>query len=209
MGNPPPTETITPISDAARAKSLRETLARTPDPGTIRIFGYGSLMWNPCFDAVSQEKGILRGYHRGFSIWSVFARGTPEHPGLGFALEQKRGAVCEGILFTLPEDTTEADLLPLWEREMWTSTYRAVWVDVTVAGRVSPALTFVVDTDHFQYAGDLPLEEKARYIAAAAGKYGTCYDYLAETVREMQAHGIHDPDIEALMRAVDDCAGSR
>lgn len=209
MGNPPPTERITPISDAARAKSLRETLSRAPDPDTIRVFGYGSLMWNPCFEVEAQTKGVLHDYHRGFSIWSVFARGTPEAPGLGFALEEKQGASCEGILFTLPKDTSQADLVPLWEREIWTNTYRTEWVDVTVGDRAFPALTFVVETDHFQYAGDLPISEKARYIAAASGKYGTCYDYLAETVREMRAHDIHDPDIEALMDAVDTCmAGS-
>lgn len=205
MGNPPPTERIQPISDAARAESLRETLARAPDPETLRVFGYGSLMWSPCFEVVSQAKGILHDYHRGFSIWSVYARGTPEHPGLGFALEEKPGASCEGTLFTLPENTTEADLIPLWEREIWTNTYRTVWVKVTVGGEEFSALTFVVDTDHFQYAGDLPLDEKARYIAVASGKYGTCYDYLADTVREMRAHDIHDAEIEALLDAVDTC----
>lgn len=204
MANPPPTERITPISDEARSESLRETLSRAPDAATLRVFGYGSLMWNPCFEVAVQQKGILHGYHRGFSIWSVFARGTPEYPGLGFALEEKQGAFCEGILFTLPQKTAETDLMPLWEREMWTNTYRTEWVNVVVDGQELTALTFVVATDHFQYAGELPIREKARYIATASGKYGTCYDYLAETVREMKVHGIHDPELEALMRAVDD-----
>ncbi len=203
MANPPPTERITPIGDAARAQSLRETLARAPDPGCIRVFGYGSLMWNPCFDVAERRKGVLQGYHRGFSIWSVFARGTPECPGLGFALEEKPGASCEGILFTLPDTTNEAELIPLWEREMWTNTYRTEWVDVSVDGQSLSALTFVVATDHFQYAGDLPVGEKVGYIAVAAGKYGTCYDYLAETVREMKAHGIRDSELEALLEEVE------
>lgn len=203
MANPPPTEGITPITDAARAQSLRETLARAPDPGCIRVFGYGSLMWNPCFDVADRQKGVLHGYHRGFSIWSVFARGTPEAPGLGFALEEKPGATCEGMLFTLPESTTEADLVPLWEREMWTNTYRTEWVDVSVGRASLAALTFVVATDHRQYAGELPVAVKADYIATAAGKYGTCYEYLAETVREMKAHGIRDTELEVLLAEVE------
>lgn len=203
MANPPPTHLITPISDAERAESLRETLARAPDRSRLRVFGYGSLMWNPCFEVAAQQKSTLHGYHRDFSIWSVFARGTPERPGLGFALEEKPDSLCEGIVFTLPDTTAEADLMPLWEREMWTGTYTAEWVSVSVGGAEIPALTFVVSTDHFQYAGDLPVLEKARYIATAEGKYGTCYDYLAETVREMKQHGIQDADLDNLLEAVE------
>lgn len=209
MGNPPPTELITPISDADRARSLRETLACAPDPGTIRVFGYGSLMWNPCFDVTECRKGILHDYHRGFSIWSVFARGTPDCPGLGFALEEKPGAYCEGMIFTLPATTEAADLLPLWEREMWTNTYQTEWVTVSVEDQDVCALTFVVSKDHRQYAGDLPITEKARYIAEAAGKYGTCYEYLSETVREMRSQDIKDAELDALLAAVDDYRSSR
>lgn len=202
MANPPPTKRITPISDEVRARLLRDTFACAPDPAAIRVFGYGSLMWNPCFDVVERGKGTLHGYRRGFSIWSVLARGTPENPGLGFALEKQAGADCAGVVFTLPETTTEADLLPLWEREMWTDTYRAEWVSVSVGGTDISALTFVVSKDHIQYAGDLPLDVKARYIAKAEGKYGTCQDYLAETVRELQTHGVDDPELEQLLAAV-------
>lgn len=208
MANPPPTELITPLSDAERARSLRETLERAPDRANLRVFGYGSLMWNPCFEVAAQTKCELHGYHRDFSIWSVYARGTPERPGLGFALEEKRGALCEGIVFSLPETTTEADLMPLWEREMWTGTYTAEWVSVSIGGVVVDALTFVVSTDHFQYAGDLPVSDKARYIATASGKYGTCYDYLAETVREMKEHGIEDGDLDDLLQAVERIRGA-
>lgn len=203
MSNPPPTELITPLSDAERARSLTETLARAPDRANLRVFGYGSLMWNPCFDVIGQAKSDLHGYHRDFSIWSVYARGTPKCPGLGFALEEKPGSLCEGIVFTLPGTTTEADLMPLWEREMWTGTYTAEWVLVSIEGEEVPALTFVVSTDHFQYAGDLPMAEKARYIAAAEGKYGTCYDYLAETVKEMKQHDIKDDDLDRLLAEVE------
>ena len=207
MTNPPPTEVIRPLSNAERAQSLRETLARAPDRSNLRVFGYGSLMWNPCFDVAAQAKCELYGYHRDFSIWSVYARGTPECPGLGFALEEKPGSLCEGIVFTLPRTTTEADLIPLWEREMWTGTYTAEWISISVGGVEIPALAFVVSTDHFQYAGGLPRSEKARYIAAASGKYGTCYDYLAETVKEMKEHGIEDVELDDLLEAVERLRG--
>lgn len=203
MVNPPPTQVIKPLSDAERAESLSRALANAPDRSSLRIFGYGSLMWNPCFDVVARQISKVQGYQRDFSIWSVFARGTPECPGLGFGLEEKPGALCEGIVFTLSETTTEADLMPLWEREMWTGSYAPVWVSVSVDGLAVPALTFVVLPDHFQYAGGLSLSEKAHYIANAVGKYGPCYEYLAETVNEMKQHGIKDPDLDDLLEAVE------
>ena len=203
MGNPPPTDLITPISDARRGEILDETLARRPGDGPLRIFGYGSLMWSPCFDVVDRKLCTLNDYHRGFSIWSVFARGTPEHPGLGFALEKRARASCEGIVFTLPYGTLRDDLIPLWEREMWTETYRPEWVMVDAGEEHLFALTFVVSTDHRQYAGNLPVAEKAAYIAKASGKYGTCYEYLAQTVTEMRRLGVHDAEMEELLAEVD------
>lgn len=203
MAKSPPTEIVTPLTDAERARSLKETLARAPDRSKLRVFGYGSLMWKPCFEVVAQDKGTLHGYHRDFSIWSVYARGTPDCPGLGFGLEEKAGAVCEGMVLALPETTTEADLMPLWEREMWTGSYSAEWVSVSIDDVEVAALTFVVLPDHFQYAGGLTLAEKARYIAAASGKYGPCHDYLAETVGAMKEQGINDEDLDDLLEAVE------
>lgn len=203
MAKSPPTEIVTPLSDAERARSLKETLARAPDRSKLRVFGYGSLMWNPCFEVVAQDKGTLHGYHRDVSIWSVYARGTPDCPGLGFGLEEKPEAACEGIVLTLPETTSEADLMPLWEREMWTGSYSAEWVTVSIEDVEVTALTFVVLPDHFQYAGGLSQAEKARYIATASGKFGPCRDYLADTVRELKVQGIEDADLVDLLEAVE------
>lgn len=207
MSHPPPHRPAEPISDEARLRSLRETLARTPAEAGIGVFAYGSLMWSPCFAFDDRRIGRVRDYHRGFSIWSVFARGTPDRPGLGFALEARAGALCEGVVYRLPPDTTEADLVPLWEREMWTDTYRPEWVSVeTDAGEIM-ALTFVVSPGHPQYAGDLPIADKARYIAAASGKFGLCRDYLSESVAALRAHGIGDEEAEALLAEVERLGG--
>tara|TARA_R110000868_G_scaffold29889_6_gene110988 strand:+ start:6170 stop:6793 length:624 start_codon:yes stop_codon:yes gene_type:complete len=202
MANPPPAKMVEPISEEARTHSLRETLARAPDPGCIRVFGYASLMWNPCFEFVEAKKGCLAGYRRGCSIWSLFARGTPENPGLAFALEERAGENCEGVVFTLPETVCENDLQPLWEREMWTNAYTSEWVNVDVDGTDVCALTFVIRFDHPQFAGDMTIEEQAGYIATAAGKYGPCDEYLAQTVEALRTHDVHDPHLVRLLAQV-------
>ena len=203
MPNPPPTNVVEPISEAARAESLRETLARAPSPDCINVFGYASLMWNPCFEFASAQKGCLQGYRRGCSIWSVFAQGSPETPGLGFALEEMDGASCEGVVFALPETTGEEELRPLWEREMWTNAYSAEWVNVEIANENLCALTFVIRKDHPQYAGDMSIAEQAAYIASASGKYGPCCDYLSETVKALKSEGIHDPELDQILSTVE------
>lgn len=200
---PPPSRPVPPLADEARRRSLRETLAQAPNPAGIRVFAYGSLMWNPCFEATARRVALLHGYRRAFCIWTVHARGTPSRPGLGLALEPSAGASCAGVLFDLSPGLGADGLLPLWEREMWTAVYRPRWIRVTVDNVRADALSFVVDPDQPQYAGNLPISEQARYIAAAAGKFGSCRDYLAETVEALRAEGVPDPDLETLFFEVE------
>ena len=111
----------------------------------------------------------------GALIWSVFARGTRNIPVWDLR-EEKAGTSCEGIVFALPDATTRDDLIPLWEREMWTETYHPEWVmdkGVWVSTRAD-----LRRHRCRQYAGDLPVV-KAAYIASIR-KYGTCYDYRAD-----------------------------
>lgn len=200
-GRPPPSIPARPIGRAERLRSLRGAFAEAPS--VIRVFAYGSLMWNPCFDAEACRPAVLEGHRRRFSIWSVRARGTPENPGLGLALEPEAGARCEGIVFTLAEGVCRDALEPLWEREMWAGTYRPAWLGVRAGGEETPALTFLADPGHRQYAGVLPPLETARRIAAASGALGTCRDYLAETVEALHASGLADDGLERLLAAVD------
>ena len=200
---PPPARPVPPFADAARRRSLGETLACAPNPAEIRVFAYGSLMWNPCFEATARRAAVLPDYRRALCIWTVHARGTPSRPGLGLALEPNAGASCAGVLYDLSPGIGADELLPLWEREMWTAVYRPQWIRVDVDNARADALAFVVNPSQPQYAGDLPVAEQARYIAAAAGKFGSCRDYLAETVEALRAEGAPDTDLETLLFEVD------
>lgn len=202
MAKQPPADLVPPLSDAARRDSLRETLAAAPRPGALTVFAYGSLIWSPCFDPLSDHRAVLRDYRRDCSIWTLLARGTPDKPGLGFGLEATPRADCHGVLFRLPPDISEADLVPLWEREMWTDVYAPTWVTVTVDGVEEPALTFVVQPDSAQYAGGLSLDEKLPYIESAHGKFGSCREMVLQTADALQKLDIPDPDLIALAAAL-------
>jgi cation transport protein ChaC len=172
------------------------------------IFGYGSLMWNPGFDAVETRPALLRGYHRRFCIYSHRYRGTPEHPGLVLGLD--RGGACRGIAFRLPRRGRRQVLQYLWDREMTTYVYepRVVGLDLVDGKRPRRihAHAFVVNRDHRQYAGRLSVGRTARLILQGVGGRGRCFDYLANTVRHLEELGIAEGPLHQLLRRVEKLA---
>lgn len=159
-------------------------------------------MWNPCFDPLESVPARLEGYERHFCIFTVRARGTPECPGLGPGL-LPGGRACRGITYTLNQKTLSQDLEALFEREMNTGVYRPTWVEPETGGRRLSALTFVVDTAHPQYCGRLGVHEMADLIAGACGSYGSCRDYLANMVSQLERIGGSEPEFEQLLKHVD------
>lgn len=180
---------------------MRETLQQVPELDDVWVFAYGSLMWNPCFAVAERHHATLHGYSRTFSMFTVEARGTPDQPGLGLALQP--GGICDGFVLRIDADTRDAGLESLWAREMLTGVYSPTWVPVTAPGKDITAITFVANTAHVQYAGNIPLREQARLIRGAHGKFGSCRDYLADTVAALQAVGVEDAHMIELLELVD------
>lgn len=185
-----------------REASLKDALARYEPGEEAWVFAYGSLMWNPAIEFVDQQPCVLDGWHRSFCFWLPLGRGTPELPGLMLALE--RGGACEGIAYRLEPHQVRSELAIVWNREMLAGVYKPQWVPVKLRdGRTVTAVTFEIDPNHCQYAGDLSLTRKAHHIAFAEGRRGACRDYLANTVNHARALGIHDPYLEDLMERVE------
>lgn len=190
------------LSDEERAENLRATMARAPDYSEVWVFGYGSLMWNPCFSYVERRTGTVRGHSRRFCVLSARARGTPQSPGLGLGLERREDGDCCGVVYRLAGHSLDAGLQALWIREMTSGIYQPHWLPVATELGDITALTFVVDPDHPQYAGGLSPEEKAAIIVGATGHYGPCREYLARTMQELAALGVSEPDFDALFALV-------
>jgi cation transport protein ChaC len=156
-------------------------------------------MWKPDVAYVDRRLGIVRGYERRLNVWTVRARGTREHPGLGFGLERNENGSCQGVLYCLDLQAREQDLATLWEREMTTGIYRPFWLTVeTDEGNVE-AITFVVDEAHPQYVDSLTQEQMASAIAGAHGEWGSCRDYFTRTMRELTALGIDEPELQSVL----------
>ncbi len=174
---------------------------------TMWVFGYGSLLWNPGFEVAERAVATLPGYARSFCMRSIHHRGTQERPGLVLALDPQPHAACTGVALAVAQGQEEATLEYLRARELISSAYveKTLPVDLQ-GGRQVTAVTYVIDADHVQYCGGLPLEEQAQIIARAVGGRGPNTEYLYNTVAHLLEIGLRDPDLEWLRARVRDLA---
>lgn len=168
------------------------------------VFGYGSLIWDPGFPVAERRIARATGWHRSFCMRSIHHRGTVERPGLVLALDRAPGAWCDGVAFAVTPGAEDATLAALRERELISSAYLETTLPLTTADGPLEALAYVIDPDHVQYCGGLPLEEQARIIAGAVGGRGPNRDYLWSTVAHLQDLGIADADLDWLAERVRD-----
>ena len=170
------------------------------------IFAYGSLMWDPEFPRAASEPALLRGWHRSFCLYSYDYRGTRAQPGLTLGLD--RGGACRGIAFCLRPETRAEALDLLWLREMTAPrVYDMRLLPVQTLGSARRAFALTVRRDHPDYAGRLPLDDAARIIATAAGRRGSCRDYLLSTLRHLDELGIGDEPLRRLVERVEALVG--
>lgn len=172
-------------------------------PEVLWVFGYGSLIWNPEFPVAEACIARLPGWHRSFCMRSIHHRGSVAAPGLVLALDRGDGAHCDGVAFRVEPGAEAATIAALRTRELISSAYLEAWLEVDLAdGRQVRALAFVIDPDHVQYCGGLPLEEQAQIIAQAVGGRGSNREYLLATAAHLADLGIADADLNWLSARV-------
>lgn len=175
----------------------------TSDTTGMWVFGYGSLIWNPDFPVAETRVARLHGWHRSFCMRSIHHRGTVADPGLVLALDRAVGAHCDGVAFRVQPGAEAATLATLRERELISSAYLEEWVQVDLLGGGQvQTLAYVIDPDHEQYCGGLPLKEQAQIIAHAVGGRGRNCEYLFNTADHLASLGIEDADLTWLAARV-------
>ncbi|PKH26465.1 gamma-glutamylcyclotransferase [Enterobacterales bacterium CwR94] len=186
-----------------RAASLAATLANRPDASPVWIFGYGSLMWNPVFEADEVAESTLDGWHRAFCLRLTAGRGTACQPGRMLALRE--GGATTGLAFRLPEAKLQDELRLLWKREMITGCYLPTWCALTLADeRRVTALAFVMDPRHPLYEADVAVHAIAPLIATASGPLGSNAQYLFSLEQELAKRGMEDAALRELADKVRD-----
>ena len=197
------TSTLAPhlLSDDALEQSRRVAIAPLKNNQSLWIFGYGSLVWNPQLDFRRAERAHIFGYRRALCIWSRINRGTPEQPGLVFGLLP--GGSCAGIAYEIPAVRIEEETTLLWRREMLMGSYVPVWTQAYAKGApLCNVLTFRVNPACSGYAGALCDDEVIAVLGTAHGRFGTCAEYVRNTLDSLEAHGIHDARLSKLCKSL-------
>lgn len=187
-----------PVTASIQPAVLLEQLHRLAGPRPdLWVFGYASLIWRPEFHATEQRNALVRGWHRALRMRSRINRGTPERPGLVFALLP--GGACRGEVYKLPAARAEAELERLWQREMPTGVYTPRWLPCRTPQGTVPALAFTLDRHHEACLGRLPDAQMLDILRHARGRFGTTLEYLVLTAEALRQRGIVDREIERLM----------
>ena len=161
------------------------------------VFAYASLIWRPEFDFAEQRWAQVHGYHRSLKMWSRINRGTPECPGLVFALLQ--GGSCKGVAYRIDRRHADQALERLWLREMPTGVYDPRWLPCRTAKGPVHALGFTLSRASPNFTGELSAEQYRHIFAHSRGRYGTTLDYADQTLRCLDQHGIRDGALQRLL----------
>jgi cation transport protein ChaC len=180
--------------------SLERLLAAQSRVRDVWVFAYGSLIWNPLFRFSERRLARIHGFHRSLCLRSRLGRGTVDRPGLVLALDY--GGSCAGVAFRIAAAQARAELKLLWRREMVLGSYAPRWVTARSAKGSVQAIAFVVNRAHPHYAAKLPERTILQTLASASGRFGTCAEYLQETVAGLERCGIRDPRLAALAQAL-------
>ncbi|MDN3650112.1 gamma-glutamylcyclotransferase [Reinekea marina] len=194
---------ITLTSAEERERSWRQTLSTNPNQdGSVWVFAYGSLLWNPAMHISEKTDAYLEGYHRDFCLQTYVGRGSETHPGLVLGLEQ--GGSCHGQALKVDPSCIEEEFSVLWSREMVASAYQPLWLPLKTDKEATLyAVAFVMDKNSPQYAGSLNFEQRCIHLAQGEGALGSAADYLFETVNALHGLGINDERLDKYVKRVE------
>ncbi|KAI5992246.1 ChaC-like protein [Pisolithus albus] len=176
-----------------------------PSKAPYVVFGYGSLIFKPPPNVISQVPGFLKGYVRRFSQKSHDHRGTPENPGRVVTLIHKEDwdhfsasdafpdeDVVLGIAYTINPlyESEVRDYLDYREKDGYTLETLDVYtiedgIDKVI---VHNAYCYVGRPHNPSFVGSEPLGDLADRIWRSVGPSGRNKDYLyqlAESVRKL------------------------
>lgn len=202
IADPGPLPDIGHLTDEDYAAVVERVMAGAPRKDELLVFACGSLIWKPACAIDGQQPALLRGWHRRYCLRIRRFRATQERPGLMMALD--RGGACHGVVQRLAGDDVAARIDALVRREtsVKPATQGPRWVTVETGGERMRAVAICVDRRGPAYWGHLAHEEIADILAEACGHWGSCAEYLMNTVHHLEALGIHDRYLWRLQQLV-------
>lgn len=177
---------------------LAQTLRKWEQQGgDLWVFGYASLIWRPEFEHTEERLAQVHGWHRSLQMWSHINRGSPECPGLVFALLS--GGSCVGKVFRIPQRHVPEILTRLWLREMPGGVYDPRWVHCQTAPGAVKALAFTLSRHSRSFTGPLADAQYRSVFARSKGCFGTTLDYARQTYDSLLQCGIDDAALRRIL----------
>ena len=161
------------------------------------VFGYASLIWRPEFEAAEHRPALVRGWHRALRMRSRVHRGTPQQPGLVFAMLP--GGACRGLVYRMKPEQAQTELERLWAREQPTGVYDARLLPAQTPKGPVVALAFTLSRRSESCLPKLADAEMLHILKHAKGHYGSTLAYLVKTATALHERGVRDREIERLM----------
>jgi cation transport protein ChaC len=162
------------------------------------VFGYASLIWRPEFDAAEHRPARVHGWHRALRMPSRVNRGTPQQPGLVFALLP--GGACRGVAYRLRPEQADTVLQRLWAREMVTGVYDPRLLSCHTAQGPVAALAFTLNRRSPACLPRLDDQDLLHVLRHARGRYGSTLEYVVETAQALRQCGMPDRSLERVVR---------
>lgn len=165
---------------------------------SMRIFGYGSLIWRPDFPHLRRTPGWIEGWTRRFWQGSTDHRGLPGAPGRVVTLLEEPGARCGGVLYELDPSAAAEVLEGLDVRERGGYERHEVRMSPRDGGPPERALVYIATPDNPNYLGPASLDEIVECVLRSRGPSGPNTEYLLRLDEALARLGLPDPHVHAL-----------
>lgn len=151
---------------------------------TVRIFGYGSLLWKPDFRYARRTVGRIQGFKRRFWQGNVTHRGTEDNIGRVATLIKSKKSAVWGEMFEVRDQEAKAKVLNgLTNREVTLGGYDVIvttFYPRELNGNPCHVIVFIATPHNEYFLGKSDIDTMAMQIIRAKGHAGPNIDYITK-----------------------------